>query len=47
MKYLYTFLAILVIHSSWHFTASAQNVEFPDANLDATVRTAGGLKALK
>ena len=40
MKYFYTFLAILVIHSSWCFTASAQNVEFPDANLDAVVRGA-------
>ena len=40
MKYFYTFLAILVIHSSWHFTASAQNVEFPDANLAAAVRGA-------
>ena len=45
MKYFYTFLAILVIHSSWHFTASAQNVEFPDANLAAAVRGALGLGA--
>ena len=45
MKYFYTFLAILVIHSSWHFTASAQNVEFPDPNLAAAVRGALGLGA--
>ena len=46
MKYFYTFLAILVIHSSWHFTASAQNVDFPDPNLDAAkVREALGLDA--
>ena len=45
MKYFYTFLAILVIHSSWHFTASAQNVDFPDPNLAAAVRGALGLDA--
>ena len=46
MKYFYTVFTILVIQSSWCFTASAQNVEFPDPNLAAAVRTAiGGLGA--
>ena len=45
MKYFYTVFTILIIHSSWHFTASAQNVEFPDPNLAAAVRGALGLGA--
>ena len=45
MKYFYTVFTILVIHSSWHFTASAQNVNFPDPNLAAAVRGALGLGA--
>ena len=45
MKYFYTVFTILVIHSSWHFTASAQNVEFPDPNLAAAVRNTLDLDA--
>ena len=43
MKRLYIFVAFTVIFGSWLNLASAQNVEFADANLSAAVRGALGL----
>ena len=43
MKSPYTFMIFTVILGSWHLSASAQNVDFPDANLAAAVRSALGL----
>ena len=43
MKHLYTFTVFTVILGSWNLCASAQNVDFPDANLAAAVRISLGL----
>ena len=45
MKRFYIFSVILLICSSWYFSASAQgqNVTFPDANLAAALRASLGL----
>ena len=45
MRNLYTLIVFTVILGSWNLNASAQNVDFPDANLAAKVRTALGLGA--
>ena len=38
LRYLYIFLIFIVLLGSWHHTASAQFVDFPDENLDKAVR---------
>ena len=43
-RYLYIFLIFTVLLGSWHHTASAQNVTFPDENLAAAVRSRLGLE---
>ena len=43
MKLLYTLIVFTVILGSWHLNAFSQNVDFPDENLAATVRSALGL----
>ena len=45
MKRFYIFVICVVLLSSWHLSVFAQNVDFPDANLAAKVRTALGLAA--
>ena len=45
MKQLYIFVIFTIILGSWNLDVSAQNVNFPDANLAAVVRTKLGLAA--
>ena len=44
MKYLHIFIIFVVLFCCWDVPASAQNVNFRDANLAAAVRTALGLE---
>ena len=43
MRNLYILTVFTVILGSWNLCASAQNVDFPDANLAAAVRISLGL----
>ena len=45
LKFVYIFMMFAVLLGSWHLTASAQTVNFPDANLAAAVRSKLGLAA--
>ena len=45
MKYLHIFIIFVVLFCYWDVPASAQNVNFRDANLAAAVRTTLGLES--